>query len=96
MHAFLFHSMMAMSAFLIVFYTQRILLREKSGKSIDAPIILGIGSISLYLVLVLGLNQLSGALRDVLASFVFLGAMIVQFLGLRKLKELNGKSDLRS
>lgn len=95
MHAFLFHSMMAMSAFFVIFYTQRILLRNNS-KRINALLVLVVGSISLYLVLVLGLNQLSGALQDVLATFVFLGAMIVQFLGLRKLKELNGKSELRS
>lgn len=86
MNVFLFHSIIAMSAFLIVFYLQRMLLKEKS---VTTFILLGIGCLGLYAVLMLGLNQLSGSLKDMIAQSVFLLALSLQFFALKFRKSPN-------
>lgn len=92
MNDFLFHAITAMSAFLIVFYLHKIFLSKKNQENTRMVILLGIAMISLYLVLVLGLNQFSELLRDMVAQFVFLAALTLQFLGLRYLKSSDNKS----
>lgn len=90
MNNFLFHAITAMSAFLTVFYL--IFLSKKNQQNTRMVFLLGIAMISLYLVLVLGLNQLNELLRDMVAQFVFLAALTLQFFGLRHLKSSDNKS----
>lgn len=92
MNNFLFHAVMAISAFLIVFYLHKIFLSKKNQQNTRMVILLGIATISLYLVLVLGLNQLSESLRDMVAQFVILAALILQSFGLSYPKSSHNKS----
>lgn len=86
MNVFLFHSIIAMSAFLIIFHLQRMLLKEKS---VTTLILLGIGCLGLYAVIVLGLNQLSGSLKNMIAQSVFLLALSFQLFALKFRKSPN-------